>query len=68
MGTLFDSQANHVKENKDYMVCIGLTELCFPPMDKAAAFLQDVSDNLRLAPERYRTGIKVAQGNYTWEV
>lgn len=65
---LTPKQIKHVNENRDYMVKMGLTELCFPDMDKAEAFLQDVSENIHLAPQRYRRGIKVAQGNYTWDI
>lgn len=46
-------------ENRDYMVRLGLTELCFHDMHKASAFLEDVSENIHFAPQRYRHGQKV---------
>lgn len=65
---LTPKQIKYVDENWDYMLRMGLTELCSPPMDKAAAFLNDVAENLLLAGQRYPHGIKVAQGNYTWDI
>jgi len=65
---LSSKQIKQVNENWPRFLRLGLGELCMPPLDKAEPFIKDVAANIHLAPQRYRLGTKVAQGNYTWDI
>lgn len=65
---LTSKQIKYVENNKQYMMQTAFSELCFPNIQKGEAFLEDVAANIHMAPERYPLGVKVAQGNYTWEI
>jgi len=57
-----------VHEDWDYMLRLGLASLCSHPQDRMEAFVEDVAKSIHLAPRRYKRGIKVAQGHYTWKL
>ena len=56
-----------VSKHKDVILKLALAELCLPDMAKADAYVEQVAKDIHLAPQRYKRGMKVAPGNYTWE-
>lgn len=65
-GDLTSREITLVRKHWDHFVRAGLAGLCFPP--PADAYLKTVAANIHLAPQRYRRGMKVAPGHFTWDI
>jgi hypothetical protein len=60
-------EVKFVRNNWEYMVREAVAELLGFPLDEADDYIETVATSLRLAPQRYNQGIKVAGGSYTWD-
>jgi MYND finger len=60
-------EVKFVRNNWEHTVREAVGEYFGLPHYAAADYIETVAMNLRLASQRYQEGIKVADGNYTWD-